>query len=61
MAEYERSLAAMSGKALGAFGAYRFNCSRDFAMNLDGGCSSVPMASKSTDTCGWGWVVDNGS
>jgi hypothetical protein len=30
-------------------------------MNLDGGCSSVPMASKSTDTCGWGWVVDNGS
>ncbi|WP_282244482.1 autotransporter outer membrane beta-barrel domain-containing protein [Stenotrophomonas sp. PS02300] len=60
-AEYERSLAAMSGKALGAFGAYRFNSSRDFAMNLYGGCSSAPMASKSTDTCGWGRVVANGS
>lgn len=60
-AEYERSLAVMSGKALGAFGAYRFNSSRDFAMNLYGGCSSAPMAAKSTDTCGWGRVLGNGS
>ncbi|WP_411850228.1 hypothetical protein ACLB90_15110 [Stenotrophomonas sp. LGBM10] len=60
-AAYERSLAAMSGKALGAFGAYRFNSSRDFAMNLYGGCSSAPLATKSTDTCGWGRVLANGS
>jgi len=59
--EYDRSLAAMSGKALGAFGAYRINSSRDFAMNLYGGCSSAPVASKSTDTCGWGRVLANGA
>ena len=60
-ASYEGSLAAMSGKALGAFGAYRFNSSRDFAMNLYGGCSSAPLASKSTDSCAWGRVLANSS
>ncbi|WNH49780.1 hypothetical protein PDM28_05560 [Stenotrophomonas aracearum] len=59
--EYERSLAAMSGKALGAFGAYRVSSSRDFAVNLYGGCSSAPVASKSTDSCGWGRVIANGA
>jgi len=58
---YASGLSAMSGKALGAIGAFRYNSSRDFAMNLYGGCSNAPLAAKSTDTCAWGRVIVNGA
>jgi uncharacterized protein YhjY with autotransporter beta-barrel domain len=58
---YASSLASMSGKALGAFGAFRYNSSRDFAINLYGGCSTAPLETKSTDNCAWGRVIANGT
>ncbi|HEY0333281.1 MAG TPA: hypothetical protein VGC74_06150 [Stenotrophomonas sp.] len=60
-ASYAAGLSAMTGKALGAFGAFRYNSSRDFAMNLYGGCSSAPQQTKTTDSCVWGRVLANGS
>jgi len=60
-ASYASALGAMSGKALGAFGAFRYNSSRDFAMNLYGGCSNAPLQAKSTDNCVWGRVLVNGT
>lgn len=52
-AAYETALDQVSGKALGAFGSFRFNSSRTFAGNLFGGCVQPQLQDRSTGRCGW--------
>ena len=58
-AGYATALEALSGKSLGAFGAFRFNSSRAFAASLYGGCNDLQFQGKSTDRCGWARILGN--
>ena len=51
--DYATSLRSMSGEALGTFGAFRVNSSREFSEQLYGGCHDLSSDGQSRDSCSW--------